>query len=134
MSAKKQIIPPEKGGHPIPWPYSHGVQVGDTLYIAGQVALDEELRIVGPGDPEAQARHTWQNIQKVCEAAGGKVTDVVKITTFVRDINSADAIHKVRREFFPDGDYPAATVFQVAELGLPGLELETEATAVIGCS
>lgn len=134
MSAKKEIIPPEQGGHPIPWPYSHGVRVGDTLYIAGQVALDEELRIVGPGDPEAQARLTWQNIEKVCVAAGGKVTDVVKITTFVRDIASADAIHKVRREFFPDGDYPAATVFQVVELGLPGLELETEATAVIGCS
>lgn len=131
---KKEIIPAERGPHPLPWPYSHGVKVGSQLYIAGQVALDEELRLIGPGDPVAQARQTWRNIQKVCEAAGGKVTDVVRVTTYLRDLSSIDAVHQVRREFFPDGDYPVATVCQVAALGLPGLELETEAFAIIGCS
>lgn len=131
---KKEIIRAERGPHPLPWPYSHGVKVGSTLFIAGQVALDEELRLIGPGDPVAQARQTWRNIQKVCEAAGGKVTDVVRVTTYLRDLSSIDAVHQVRREFFPDGDYPVATVCQVAALGLPGLELETEAFAIIGCS
>lgn len=130
----KQIVPTALGPHPLPWPYSHGVRVGNMLWIAGQVALDEELRLIGPGDPEAQARQMWKNIQRVCEAAGGKVTDVVRVTTYLRDLSSMDAVHKVRREFFPDGDYPVATVCQVAALGLPGLELETEAFAVIGCS
>jgi reactive intermediate/imine deaminase len=131
---KKQIISAERGPHPLPWPYSHGIRVGDTLYIAGQVALDEELRLVGPGDPEAQARQTWRNIQTVVEAAGGKVTDVVRVTTYVVDLDHVEAVHQVRREFFPDGDYPTATVVQAAKLGLPGLLLETEAFAVIGCS
>jgi enamine deaminase RidA (YjgF/YER057c/UK114 family) len=130
---KKNIIRPD-GIHPLPWPYSHGLRVGDTLYIAGQVALDEELRIVGPGDAEEQARQTWRNIKTVVEAAGGKVTDVVRVTTYVTDLADVEAIHKVRREFFPDGDYPVATVVQAAKLGLPGLLLETEAFAVIGCS
>ncbi len=130
----KQIVRPEQGPHPLPWPYSHGIKVGDTLYIAGQVALDEELRLVGPGDAEAQARQTWKNIQKVVEAAGGKLTDVIKVTTFVADVADMDAIQKVRRELFPDGDYPIATMVQAAKLGLPGLLLETEAIAVIGCS
>src|SRR5207244_7352461 len=94
----------------------------------------EELRIVGPGDAEAQARQTWKNIQKVVEAAGGKITDVVRVTTYVADLADVEAIHAVRREFFPDGDYPVATVVQAARLGLPGLLLETEAFAVIGCS
>jgi len=131
---KKKIVRAEEGPHPLPWPYSHGIKVGNTLYVAGQVALDEELRIVGPGDAEAQARQTWRNIQKVVEAAGGKVTDVVRVTTYVADLADVEAIHRVRREFFPDGDYPVATVVQAAKLGLPGLLLETEAFAVIGCS
>jgi reactive intermediate/imine deaminase len=131
---KKQVIPADRGPHPLPWPYSHGIRVGDTLYIAGQVALDEKLRLVGPGDAQAQARQTWSNIQKVVEAAGGKITDVVRVTTYVADLGDIEAIHAVRREFFPDGDYPVATVVQAAKLGLPGLLLETEAFAVIGCS
>jgi enamine deaminase RidA (YjgF/YER057c/UK114 family) len=131
---QKEVIPADRGPHPLPWPYSHGIKVGNTLYVAGQVALDEELRLVGPGDAEAQARQTWTNIQKVVEAAGGRITDVVRVTTYVADLGDVEAIHTVRREFFPDGDYPVATVVQAAKLGLPGLLLETEAFAVIGCS
>jgi enamine deaminase RidA (YjgF/YER057c/UK114 family) len=134
MSQSKQIIPPDAGPHPLPWPYSHGIRVGDTLFIAGQVALDQELRLIGPGNAQEQARQTWRNIQVVVEAAGGKVTDVVRVTTYVADLVHLEAIHSVRREFFPNGDYPVATVVQVAALGLPGLLLETEAFAVVGCS
>ena len=131
---KKEIIRPETGIHPLSWPYSHGVKVGTMLFVAGQVALDEELRIVGPGDAEAQARQTWKNIKTVVEAAGGKISDVVRVTTYVADLADIDAIHRVRREFFPDGDFLTATVVQAARLGLPGLLLETEAFAIIGCS
>jgi enamine deaminase RidA (YjgF/YER057c/UK114 family) len=133
-AGQKEIIRP-RGVHSLErWPYSHGVKVGNLLFIAGQVALDEELRLIGAGDVEAQSRQVWTNIKLVAEAAGGKVTDVVRVTTFVLDIASFDAIHKVRQEFFPDGRYPTATGVQVVKLGLPGLLLETEAFAVIGSS
>ena len=131
---KKEIIMPSDVHSLERWPYSHGVKVGNLLFIAGQVALDSELRLIGAGDVEVQARQIWGNIKKVVEAAGGKVTDVVRVTTFVLDINSFDAIHKVRQEFFPDGQYPTATGVQVVKLGLPGLLLETEAFAVLGSS
>jgi enamine deaminase RidA (YjgF/YER057c/UK114 family) len=131
---KKEKIEPGDGLHPIPWPYSHGWKVGNMLYIAGQVALDEELRLIGPGDAEEQARQVWRNITAVCEKAGGKVTDVVRVSTYLANIADVEAVHRARREIFPDGDYPVATMFEVAELGLPGLLLETEAMAVIGCS
>ena len=131
---RKEKIEPGGGLHPLPWPYSHGWKVGTMLFIAGQVALDEELRIVGPGDAEEQARQVWRNIQAVCERAGGKVTDVVRVSTYLADIADVEAVHNARREFFPDGDYPVATMFEVAKLGLPGLLLETEAIAMIGCS
>jgi enamine deaminase RidA (YjgF/YER057c/UK114 family) len=135
LEGKKEIIrPADDRPHPLPWPYSHGVRVGNLLFIAGQVAVDEELRLIGAGDPEAQARQTWHNIRIVCEAAGGKVTDVVRVATYVMDFAHMDAIHKVRDEIFAGRDFPTATMVQVVQLGLPGLLLETEATAVIGCS
>jgi enamine deaminase RidA (YjgF/YER057c/UK114 family) len=130
----KVKIEPGDSLHPLPWPYSHGWKVGNMLFIAGQVALDEELRLVGPGDAEEQARQVWRNIKAVCERAGGKVTDVVRVSTYLADGGDVEAVHRARREFFPDGDYPVATMVEVAKLGLPGLLLETEAMAVIGCS
>jgi enamine deaminase RidA (YjgF/YER057c/UK114 family) len=131
---KKVKIEPGDGLHPLPWPYSHGWKVGNLLLIAGQVALDEELRLIGPGDAEEQARQVWRNIKVAVEKAGGKLTDVVRVSTYVADIGDIDAIQRARREFFPEGDYPVATMVEVAKLGLPGLLLETEAIAVIGCS
>jgi 2-iminobutanoate/2-iminopropanoate deaminase len=131
---KKEKIEPGGALHPLPWPYSHGWRIGNLLFIAGQVALDEELRLIGPGDAEEQARQVWRNIQAVCERAGGKVTDVVRVSTYLADVADVEAVHRARRDFFPDGDYPVATMVEVAKLGLPGLLLETEAIAMIGCS
>ncbi|MFI5283284.1 MAG: RidA family protein [Candidatus Dormibacterales bacterium] len=119
---------------PIPWPLSQGIRVEETLFIAGQVALDENLKLVGAGDARAQARQVWKNIDAVVTAAGGRLEDVVKVVTYVVDFAHGEAIHDVRREMFPNGDFPAATMIQVEKLGLPGLLLETDAVAVIGCS
>ena len=54
---------------PPPEPYSHAIQCGDTLYIAGQVAFDEASQVVGIGDPRAQAERVWHNIRLAVEAA-----------------------------------------------------------------
>ena len=134
MVDKQEVIMPEELHSLERWPYSHGVKVGNMLYIAGQVALDRDLQLVGENDAEAQSRQIWRNITAVVEAAGGKVSDVVRITLFLLDFKDMPAFHKVRKEIFPDGRYPAATGVQVVKLGLPGLLLETEATAVIGSS
>ena len=134
MVDKKEIIMPHELHSLERWPYSHGVKVGNMLFIAGQVALDQDLQLVGKNDAEAQSRQIWRNIKLVLEAAGGKVNDVVRITLFVLDFKDMPTFHKVRREIFADGRYPAATGVQVAKLGLPGLLLETEATAGLGSS
>ena len=131
-SPKQVITLPEGKIHPLPWPYSHGIAVGNLLFIAGQVALDKDLRLVGPGDIEVQARQAWENMRAVVVAAGGKITDVVRVTTYLADLADIEGLHKVRREVFPDGDYPVATVTEAKRLGLPGLLVEIEATAVIG--
>ena len=98
--------------------------------MAGQVALDHNLHIVGRGDVRAQARKVWQNIGAVIEAAGGRLADVVQITTFLANMDDLEAIHEVRREFFT-GDFPTATVVEVSRLGMEGLLLETQVIAVL---
>jgi 2-iminobutanoate/2-iminopropanoate deaminase len=126
----KELINPRDVYKP-PEPYSQGVRLGNLLFIAGQVALGPNLEILGQGDARAQARVAWTNIKKVVEEAGGTLSNVGRIAVYLARIEDAPLEQEVRREFFPDGDYPTCTVVQIAELGLPGLLMEIEATAVL---
>lgn len=116
------VAPP--GGH-----FSHGVVVEDatrTLYVAGQVALDEEGELVGAGDPAAQATQALTNLQRVVEAAGGRMEDVAKTTVFLVDLDHRAAVGQVRKRFFA-GDPPANTLLVVSSLARPDLLVEVEA-------
>ena len=117
---------------PPPEPYSHAIRCGDTLYIAGQVAFDEQNRTVGVGDPRRQAEQVWHNIRLAVEAAGGTLADVAKITIFLKDIRHAAAEISVRERLFEPGRFPVCTLVQVANLGLPDLLMEVDAVAVLG--
>ena len=116
---------------PPPEPYSHAIRCGDTLYIAGQVAFDENNETVGIGDPRRQAEQVWRNIRLAVEAAGGTLADVVKITVFLKDVRHAPAEISVREQLFEPGRYPICTLVQVANLGLPDLLMEVDAVAVL---
>ena len=69
---------------PVNWTYSkgasfaQGVEVGDTIYVAGQAALDDQGKVVGLGDMRAQSRQTFANIATVLAEAGSTMDDVVK--------------------------------------------------------
>jgi enamine deaminase RidA (YjgF/YER057c/UK114 family) len=114
-----------------PEPYSHAVRCGDTLYIAGQVAFDEDNRVVGAADARRQAERVWHNIRLAVEAAGGELRDVVKITIFLKDIRHAPDEIAVREKLFEPGRFPVCTQVQVANLGLPDLLMEIDAIAVL---
>lgn len=130
---QKSYLSPS-GLAPPPEPYSHAVKVGETVYIAGQVAFDEHNEIVGFGDAAAQAELVWQNLERVCVAAGGAVTDIVKITVFLADMRDAAAEQAVRARIFADAPPPICTLVEVANLGLRELMMEIDAIAVIGPS
>lgn len=112
--------------------YSHGVQVGDTVYVAGQVAFDERGQLVGAGDPVAQADQTWANIARVLAEAGGEVADVVKVTVCLADMAHAAHEMAARTRFLDGAPHPAVTLVQVAALALPELLMEIDAIAVVG--
>lgn len=103
---------------------------GRQVLLGGQVAWDEERRIVGVGDMRAQARQTFRNIQASLFDVGGEVDDVVSIVTYVTTLEGLRDIHDVREEFF-SAPYPVSTLIQVAGLVEPDLLIEVSATAIV---
>lgn len=112
-----------------PEPYSYSVRAGQTLYLAGQVALDQNADIVGTTMAE-QATQVWHNIRVVLADAGATLDDIVKINYFLRDIRELSAEIEIRRSLFAPDRMPAVTAVQVAALGLPGLMMEVDIIAV----
>jgi len=97
-------------------PYSQANVAGGFLYTAGQIPLDPKtMEIVGETAAE-QTLQALSNAQAIVEAAGYKLTDVVKVTVFIRDMGEFGNINEVYAKFFAD-DPPARSV--VAVLGLP---------------
>lgn len=111
--------------------YRQAILAGDTLYIAGQAAIDTDGQVVGKGDVEAQAVKVMENLMACLEAAGATADDVVKVTTFYLDREHRAAIAAVRRRFFGDADF-VHTGLIIDGLADPELLLEIEAIAVIG--
>lgn len=72
---------------------------GRLVVVSGQVAIDAEGRLVGPGDPGAQARQVFANLSRCLAAADAGWRNVVQLTYFLTDIAYLDAIHEARDEF-----------------------------------
>jgi 2-iminobutanoate/2-iminopropanoate deaminase len=120
---------------PASGPYASGFKVslagGDILFISGQVAESPDDVCVARGDVTGQAEQALKNMVAVLEAAGGRITDVAKVTVFLRNMEDRDAVAEVRRRFFGD-HMPASTLVEVSKLARPDWLIEVEACAVIG--
>jgi 2-iminobutanoate/2-iminopropanoate deaminase len=111
-------------------PYSSGTKVGNLLFTAGMVSLNEKGEIVGRGDMGAQTRQALENVKAVVEAGGGKMTDVTKTTVYITDLANYAAMNEVYKTFFPT-DPPARATVKVDLLN-KDLLVEIDAFAVIG--
>ncbi|KOU77869.1 endoribonuclease L-PSP [Streptomyces sp. MMG1533] len=113
--------------------YSHVVLgTGRFVAVSGQLALDEDGKLVGEGDPAAQARQVFENLRRCLAAAGATFDDVVKLTFFVTDVAHMPAIRAARVAHIPDDRLPASSAVQVASLVRPEFLMEVEAFAVVG--
>ncbi|GHI02953.1 enamine deaminase RidA [Streptomyces cellostaticus] len=113
--------------------YSHVVTAtGRFVAVSGQLALDEDGKPVGEGDPAAQARQVFENLGRCLAAAGAGFQHVVKLTYFVTDMAYMPAIRAARAAHIPDDRLPAASAVQVAALVAPEFLMEVEAIAVVG--
>ena len=126
------INPPELGKHS---GYSQGVKAsaGSWLFISGQVAWDEQSRIVSP-DFAAQFSKALDNVLIVVRAAGGQPESIVRLTIYVLDRKEYAAHAKKVGEAYRQRmgkHYPAMTLVEVKGLFEDGAKLELEATAVL---
>jgi enamine deaminase RidA (YjgF/YER057c/UK114 family) len=116
--------------------FSHGVLTtgGRTLWLGGQDASDAEGRIVAPGDLAAQLDQALRNLHTVVHEAGGQMTDIVKLTIFVRDredyLAKLRALGAVWKQYFGDY-YPALALFEVTGFFQRDALIELEGVAVI---
>jgi enamine deaminase RidA (YjgF/YER057c/UK114 family) len=127
----KEIINPASMSQPTG--YSYAVKKSGTpVFIAGQVALDGQGKIVGEGDAGRQAGQVYANLKTVVEACGGSMADIVKVNVYTTDLSYRSAIVAARQKFFTDGQFPASTFVVISSLAQPQFLVEIEAVAMIG--
>jgi len=111
--------------------YTQVVKVDRTVYIAGQVSVATDGKVVGQGDPEMQVRQVWRNLEAAVRSAGGSLQHIVKTTTYITRIDYAGAVRKVRDELFQAGNPPTSTLLVISALANPDFMVEIEAIAVL---
>ncbi|MDT8439801.1 MAG: RidA family protein [Wenzhouxiangellaceae bacterium] len=111
-------------------PYSQAVQAGNTLYLSGQIPLDPATGEVIDGDFEMRVRRVFDNLAAVCQAAGGGLSNIVKLNVFLTDLGRFAEVNAIMAEVF-ETPYPARAAVQVAALP-KGVDVEMDAVAHIG--
>jgi reactive intermediate/imine deaminase len=106
-------------------PYSQAVRSGKTVFLSGQIPLDPATGQLVEGDIAAQSRRVFDNLQAVCQAAGGSLDDVMRIGIYLTDLGDFAAVNAVMADYF-SAPYPARSTIEVA--GLPrGARVEVDA-------
>ncbi len=108
--------------------YSQAVRAGGLVFLSGQIALDPATMELVEGGAEAQVRRVFENLKAVCEAAGGSLADVVKLTVYLTDLDDFGTVNRVMGEYFGE-PYPARAAVGVAALPR-GACVEIEAVMV----
>ena len=111
--------------------YSQVVRVtgGQTIYLAGQIALDSSRNLVGRGDFRAQAQQVFENIKTALAAVGADFSHVVKLNMYVVDRSQLPVLREIRDRYVNTESPPASTLVEVRSLAQEEFLLEIEAIA-----
>jgi enamine deaminase RidA (YjgF/YER057c/UK114 family) len=103
-----------------------------TIYVAGQVSVNEGKNLIGEGDLKMQAEQTFRNLETALRSAGATAADVVKVNIYVKGYKPVDAaiITEAFRRAFPQKNLPASTWLGVEALAEEGFLIEVDAIAV----
>jgi len=95
--------------------YSQAVRVDNTVYISGQIPLDPKTMTLVSGDFHTQVKRTFDNLQSIVIAAGGRLSQIVKLQIFLIDLDQFAIVNKVMAAYF-ESPYPARVTIQVSRL------------------
>ena len=123
----KEIVSTEKAPKAL-GPYSQAIKVGSTLYISGQIPFVPETMTLISDDIQDQTRQSIENIKSIVNEAGYKLSDIVKVNVFVKNIEDFDKINEVYSEYFSEVK-PARALVEVSKLP-KDVKIEIEAIAV----
>jgi enamine deaminase RidA (YjgF/YER057c/UK114 family) len=119
MTRQIEFLNPPELMKPVGFSHAAATRGGRTIFLSGQVAKDRDGRVVGKGDIVAQFRQVCENLKTLVTAAGGQLTDVVKLTMYVLDTpefkRQGKPVGVVYREYFGK-HYPAMTLVGARDL------------------
>ena len=130
----KEIFSPATLPPPVGYSHIAKVNKGTMIYLAGQVSSDASGKLVGEGDFEAQAEQVFKNLKIAVEAAGGAMTDIVKLNVYlVAEVGQAEVpkLRAIRDRYVNKEKPPASTLVVVTRLARPGWLVEIEAVAAL---
>ena len=123
----KKILSTEKAPAAI-GPYSQGTEASGFVFVSGQLPIDPAKGGFAEGGIKGQTRQSLINMKAVLESEGMSLSDVMKTTVFLSDMNNFADMNEVYREMFGDNNYPARSAVEVARLPKDAL-VEIEAIA-----
>ncbi len=111
-------------------PYSQAIRSGSLLFCSGQVPLDPSSGELVKDDIEGQTRRCLENLVAVCEAAGASLSEAVRCTVYLTDMNDFARVNEVYGSFFEGADPPARVAIGVAALP-KGADVEVDAIVAL---
>ncbi|BAP55833.1 endoribonuclease L-PSP [Thioploca ingrica] len=109
--------------------YSQAIKVDRTVYLSGQIPLAPSTMTLVNGDMASQIRQVFDNLRAVAQAAGGDLTDVVKLNVFLTDLTHFTLVNEIMADYFQP-PYPARAAVGVAALP-KGAAVEMDAILVL---
>ena len=116
-------------GTPVAGPYTPATKIGNFIFVSGQIPAQGATNI------KEQTLSALENIKKIVEAAGSKVSNIVKVSVFLTNIRDFGKMNRIYRKFFEENGvvekFPARSTVEVSNLAAKGLFIEIDAIAVI---
>ena len=111
-------------------PYSQAIRSGSLLFCSGQIPLDPSTGEIVKDEIEGQVRRCMQNLAAVCEAAGGSLSEAVRCTIYLTDMNDFARVNEAYGSFFEGAEPPARVAIGAAALP-KGADVEIDAIVAL---
>jgi 2-iminobutanoate/2-iminopropanoate deaminase len=122
----KEFIKTQNAPQPL-GPYSQGIKAGNMLFISGQGPIDPNTGKMLGEDIKAQTRQTMQNIKAIAEASGFSMSDIVKVSIYLKNASDFQKMNEIYRTFFSQNP-PTRTTVQTGFVN-PSMLIEIDAMA-----